>query len=267
MDAYWYEPVCYNRRVMTTAAFSQADFAVRCEWGAAGIAQLAPVSDVIVVVDVLSFSTSVDIAVSNGATVYPYRWQDASAAAYAASVGALVAGDRSAQVGFSLAPSSLRTIRAGTRLVLPSPNGATLSLTTGAVATIAGCLRNAAAVARVCERLGRRVSVIPAGERWPDGSLRPAIEDLIGAGAIIAQLAGMRSPEAEVARQAFLQAQPDLAWYLAQCGSGRELAVRGYADDLALAAALNQSTTVPLFRDGAYISYSDGDEQCRSACT
>jgi len=240
---------------MATAYFSQADFAVRCEWGAAGIEQLAPDSDVIVVVDVLSFSTSVDIAVSNGAFVYPYPWHEAAAEAYAASIGALVAGSRHAEAGYSLAPTSLCTIPGGTRLVLPSPNGATLSLATGAVPTIAGCLRNAAAVARVCERLGRRISVIPAGERWP-GGMRPAIEDLIGAGAIIAQLAGTRSPEAEIARQAFLSAQPDLAWYLAQCSSGCELAAHGYTDDLALAAALNQSTSVPLLRDGAYISYS-----------
>jgi 2-phosphosulfolactate phosphatase len=251
---------------MSIAWFSQADFAVRCEWGAAGIAQLAPESDVLVVVDVLSFSTSVDIAVSNGAIVYPYAWQDASAAAYAAAVGAVVAGSRHVEGGYSLAPTSLRTIPAGARLVLPSPNGATLSLATGAAPTIAGCLRNAAAVARVCERLGRRISIIPAGERWPDGGMRPAIEDLIGAGAIIAQLAGTRSPEAEVARQAFLCAQPDLAWYLAQCGSGRELAARGYAADLALAAAMDQSTTVPLLRDGAYSAYSHGDDSCRSAC-
>lgn len=251
---------------MIATWFSQTDFAVCCEWGAAGIAQLAPDSDVIVVVDVLSFSTSVDIAVSNGAIVYPYAWKDSSAAAYAASIGALVAGSRHAEAEYSLAPTSLRTIPAGTRLVLPSPNGSTLSLATGAVPTIAGCLRNAAAVARVCERLGRRISVIPAGERWLDGGMRPAIEDLIGAGAIIAQLAGTRSPEAEVARQAFLRAQPDLAWYLAQCGSGRELAARGHAGDLTLAAALNQSSCVPLLRDGAYSSYSDGDDSCRSAC-
>lgn len=37
-------------------------------------------------------------------------------------------------------------------------------------------------------KLGRTVAVIPAGERWADGSLRPAIEDLLGAGAFIREL-------------------------------------------------------------------------------
>jgi hypothetical protein len=35
--------------------FGQADFEVRCEWGEKGILQLAPISDVLVIVDVLSF--------------------------------------------------------------------------------------------------------------------------------------------------------------------------------------------------------------------
>jgi len=46
---------------------SQTEYELRCEWGWHGVAQLAPASDVVIVVDVLSFSTAVDIAVSNGA--------------------------------------------------------------------------------------------------------------------------------------------------------------------------------------------------------
>jgi 2-phosphosulfolactate phosphatase len=242
---------------MNASYFSQSQYTVRCEWGAHGIAALASESDVIIIVDALSFSTCVDVAVGNGALIYPYPWKDESAERFAASVQAILARSRwNDSGGYSLSPASLRAIPAGTRLVLPSPNGATLSRATGATPTIAGCLRNARAVAQAAQALGERVSVIAAGERWPDGSLRAAIEDWIGTGAIIAHLAGRRSPEAELACLAFQHAQSDLARFLNQCGSGRELIGRGYAEDVQLAAELNISDAVPLLADGVYRRYA-----------
>jgi 2-phosphosulfolactate phosphatase len=44
--------------------------------------------------------------------------------------------------------------------------------------------------------LGRTFAIIPAGETWNDGGLRPSIEDLLGAGAVISALRGRQSPEA-----------------------------------------------------------------------
>ena len=43
--------------------FDQAEYDLRCEWGMQGLLALAPDSDAVVIVDVLSFSTAVDIAV------------------------------------------------------------------------------------------------------------------------------------------------------------------------------------------------------------
>lgn len=63
--------------------YDQADYAVRCEWGLRGVEALAPASDVVVIVDVLSFSTCVEIATARGAVIFPYVWRDATAAAYA----------------------------------------------------------------------------------------------------------------------------------------------------------------------------------------
>ncbi len=51
--------------------FDQREFDVRCEWGEAGLRQLVANSDAIVIVDVLSFATCVDVVVGNGASVYP----------------------------------------------------------------------------------------------------------------------------------------------------------------------------------------------------
>lgn len=234
--------------------YDQSEFEIRCEWGAEGVTQLAPTSDAVVIVDVLSFSTAVEIAVGRGAVVYPYRWRDDTAAAYAETVGALLANP-SREGSYSLSPASLMTIPAGTRLVLPSPNGATLTLATGEVPTFAGCLRNARAVAEAARKIGRRISVIPAGERWKDGSLRPAIEDLVGAGAIVHYLGGRKSPEAAIAEAAFLSTRESLPSVLRECSSGKELIGKGFPEDVELAVELDASECVPALVQSAYVRW------------
>lgn len=231
--------------------FDQDAYVLRCEWGPAGVAALAPCSDVIVLVDVLSFSTCVDVALSRGARVYPYRWRDTSARDFAVSVGAVLAGPRSREE-ISLSPASLRQLSAGARVVLPSPNGATLSRLTGSLPTLTGCLRNAAAVARAAQAYGPRIGVVPAGEQWPDGSLRPSIEDWLGAGAILSHLAGSTSPEAELAREAFLRQQATLATVIESCASGRELIEQGWSEDVLLASELDSSMCAPVLIEHAY---------------
>jgi 2-phosphosulfolactate phosphatase len=162
--------------------------------------------------------------------------------------------------GYSLSPASLVDMPAGTRLVLPSPNGATLTLATGDAPTFAGCLRNARAVTEAARKAGRRVSVIPAGERWPGHTLRPAIEDFIGAGAIIHhlvnELGGEPSPEAEAAAAVYAHFRDELYSCLDACGSGKELVSRGFPDDVALAADLDGSECAPRLVDGAYVCWT-----------
>ncbi|MDJ0593102.1 MAG: 2-phosphosulfolactate phosphatase [Pleurocapsa sp. MO_226.B13] len=232
--------------------FNQNDFEIRCEWGKSGILQLAPFSDVIVIVDVLSFSTCIEIATSLGAIVYPYQWQDESAKAFADSKGAKLAKKRGSN-GYSLSPVSLTCITAGTRLVLPSPNGSSLSLATTSVPILAGCLRNCQAVAFAAMKYGRKIAVIPAGEQWEDNTLRPSFEDFIGAGAIISYLQGSLSPEAQLAMAAYQGVRKHLSHLVKQCGSGKELITRGFAQDVDLAAELNVSNCVPTLIDGAYV--------------
>jgi 2-phosphosulfolactate phosphatase len=91
-----------------TAWAAQSGASVRLEWGVAAIEHLAGDVDCVVVVDVMSFSTCVDVAVARGANVYPYAWRDASALAYARERGAEVAStDRRLADGGSLSPTSL----------------------------------------------------------------------------------------------------------------------------------------------------------------
>jgi 2-phosphosulfolactate phosphatase len=231
----------------------QSGFDVRCEWGRRGVLALRDECDVLVVVDAFSFSTSVDIAVSRGAVVFPYRWRDETTAAFAQSVGAILAG-KNVQ-GLALKPHTLEHIAAGTRLVLPSPNGSHLSVLTGATPTLAGCFRNAAAVAAHAASSGAVVGVIAAGEIWSDGLLRPSFEDQCAAGAVIAHLPGerSRSPDASAAAAVFESSRADLAGRLAECASGREKQSNGLLRDIELVAELCVSDAVPMLVDGAYV--------------
>lgn len=226
------------------------------EWGLAGVEAMKERVAVLAIVDVLSFSTAVDIAVSRGAVIFPFPSGDRAAALRAATdAGAQLGAPRQAGGGqVSLSPQTLATLVAGTRLMLPSPNGSRISMAGGDSLVMAGCLRNAKAVASHARHLARDgdIAVIPAGERWPDGSLRPAIEDLLGAGAILDALDLPLSPEALVAQQAYRSAGGELETLIRQSVSGRELTDEGYADDVALALEINCSAATPVLRDGAY---------------
>jgi 2-phosphosulfolactate phosphatase len=232
----------------------QAEFDVKFEWGLQGLQVLKPVTDVIIIVDVLSFSTCVDIATNNGAVIYPYSWKDDTAKEYADGIGAELAGfDRENNRCFNLSPASLVNIPRNTKLVLPSPNGSALSLATGKTLTLCGCLRNAKAVAKYAMRVCKTITVIAAGERWADNTLRPAVEDMIGAGAIISYLTGSRSPESNAALSAFLKIKDELSNVINACASGKELIERRFSVDVDLACEFNTSSNVPVLKEGAYI--------------
>ena len=200
----------------------------------------------VVIVDVLSFSTTVDVAVARGATVLPYPVRG-DADTFAADHDAVRAGRRG-DGGLSLSPQSMLLAGPGHRIVLPSPNGATLCVETaaGAATVLVGCLRNAASVAAACRNGDGPIGVVAAGERWPDGSLRPALEDQLGAGAILRGLdPAAMSPEAAATRT--VELSPEL---VRASVSGRELVAAGYEDDVGLAVELDVSHTVPRLTGG-----------------
>lgn len=232
---------------------AQGEYGIRFQWGPLVAPTLT--EGVCVVVDVLRFTTAVEAAVTRGVTVFPYRWRDATAAAFADSVHAVLADGRD-PAGPSLSPLSMGALASGTSLVLPSPNGSTCAVlaSEAGARVVAGCLRNAAAVGAWADKAGGPVTVIACGEKWPDGSLRPSVEDLLGAGAILAAMTGDPSPEARAAIAAFRDAAHSLPEVLSQCGSGRELSEKGWHADIGYAARFNVSTTVPLLTNGAFRS-------------
>lgn len=217
--------------------FSQEGYRLRLEWGPEGVDALKS-CDVLVIVDVLSFTTSVDLVVGNGGRVRPSEWRPES--------------------GKTLRPASL--VDATGLVELPSPNGSNLCALAARTGkhVLAACLRNAQAVARRAAELGETIGVVPGGERWGldilksgprvFGPLRPCVEDYLGAGAVVAALGGTASPEARLAAEAFRNT--DVPAAVRDCGSGRELIGNGHAADVDLAVQIGVSEAVPVLLDG-----------------
>lgn len=222
--------------------------------------------DALVVVDVLSFSTAAVTAIAQDGIVYPCANHE-EAEALAERVGAEMAVRREevpAKGRFSLSPRTFEAIEPGTRVVIASPNGATCARYGRDISyQFVGALVNAQAVGAAVGRAlaqtdSGSVTVLVCGERWDepseDGALRFALEDYLGAGAILSFIpaALSRSPEAQSAEAAFraAHAAADLTNTLLACGSGIELAAKGYEDDVRHAARLNVYDAVPMMTQG-----------------
>lgn len=213
---------------MPESPFDQHRYQVRHDWGVEGLRRLHP-ADVVVVVDVLRFSTTMTDAVARGESV---------------------ALDESAHA--------------------VSLNGAAVAAAAGATGAVVllGCLRNASAIAEAVlaeqKRRGERTSiaVIAAGELPTGraaGGLRFAVEDQLGAGAIIDALGGLgidhTSPESAAACEAFRGLRPAVRHLLTASGSGQELLDRGLRDEVLNAAAVDAASVVPVLRDGVFVAY------------
>ena len=193
----------------------------------------------------MSFSTAVDIALSQKAVVFPCRWKSEKAIAFAEKKDAILANPKRSTDQFSLSPSSLRNLPENSSIILPSPNGSTLSLVANNAVVLTACLRNASSVASYASNIGGKIAVVAAGEKWQDGSLRFAMEDYIGAGAIISHLRNSKSPEAQLAEHVYNCSVVHLTDKLMHSISGKELIHRGFEADVLLAAELDVSDIVP----------------------
>lgn len=238
---------------------AQTEHRVRLEWGIGGAAAVASPTSIVAVVDVLSFTTTLSVAAELGIEVFPYRFRDDSAAGFARRHDATLALSRArARAGeVSLSPASLRDAGRLRRLVLPSPNGSTIAHTAAGLgrAVVGVSLRNVASaaawiVARLRDDDAASLAVVAAGERWSDGTLRPAVEDLWGAGAFLdavrASGIGPLAPEAEAAVAAYRHVAHDMSAALRECVSGRELLTSGYGDDVTTAGEVDATRVVPV---------------------
>lgn len=203
--------------------FDQSPYQVRLDWGLAGLERLAP-ADVVVIVDVLHFSSRVADAVADGAAVD--------------------LADADAWSSDSVAPALA---------VTASASGATV---------LVGAIRNAGAVARAIQAIQEQrqartsVAFIAAGERDASHDVRITVEDQLGAGAIIAALTDLgidhTAPDAAVAAEGFRALRPALGHLLSASGSGRNASD---AESVAAAARLDAITAVPVFRERGFTAF------------
>ena len=239
---------------------AQDGFEVRFDWGPTAAVQLGSGPGTLVIVDVLSFTTAVSVAVERGVAVYPAATERTAVVRAREVCGelAVARSEVTADRPWSLSPAHLGAAPAPERLVLPSPNGSSIAAAVAGTA-VAACLRNATAVgswlAERCICREAPVTVIAAGERWPDGSLRPALEDLLGAGAVLVALAQqmslVESPEAAAAR-ALYESTSSPGDAVRRSASGAELVAAGFGADVEIAVESDASRVVPVRIDGAF---------------
>jgi 2-phosphosulfolactate phosphatase len=124
---------------------------------------------------------------------------------------------------------------------------------------VAGSLRNRTAVARwAVERQGDKgerftVAVVAAGAVRSDDSIRFALEDLLGAGAIVDALAEVGidycSPEAAAAAAAFTGLRNATGHLIGASASGRELTANGQRADVDFAIEIDASDSIDILRE------------------
>ncbi|WP_149084519.1 MULTISPECIES: 2-phosphosulfolactate phosphatase [Microbacterium] len=215
--------------------FDQSPYQVRLDWGVSGLARLAP-ADIVVVVDVLRFSSTVIDAVAEGMEV-------------------------------DLA-TALEWSRNGAAVAAAAPTGTTVLV--GGIRN-AGAVARAVQVEQERRRGRTSVALVPAGELDGAGELRVAVEDQLGAGAIAAALTDLgidhTAPDAAVAAEGFRSLRRALKHLIGASGSGRELQIGVPATDriqaaglvptsTAAAAVLDAVDAVPVLRDGRFTLFA-----------
>jgi 2-phosphosulfolactate phosphatase len=215
---------------------------------------------VVVVFDVLRATTTITAALAAGvAEVRVFESLDAATVAARAFGGgaAVLCGERQClrPPGFDLGNSPgafARGAHAGKTAFMCTTNGtrAIVAARTAKVLLI-GAIVNASAVARrvVDEGLGA-ATLLCAGT---DGE--PAMEDLMGAGAVIDEMnrestVAVENDAARVALRLFRASRDDLSGALADATGGRNVIAVGLAGDVEFAARLNSLAVVGRVLDG-----------------
>jgi len=162
-----------------------------------------------------------------------------------------------------LSADALAAAEAGAVLPLDGlPTAALAGRASGDAAhVLIGGIRNARAVADRILRLqterAARTSIAIIAVGYPDAeNLRFAVDDLLGAGAVVAALGDLgidhASPDAAVAGEGYRALRGAARHLLSASGTGRSLADAGRVEVVQAAAARDAASVVPSLLDGAF---------------
>jgi len=215
--------------------------------------------DLIIMVDVLRYSSSTVSALANGAkAVIPAGTMKEACRLRELHSDFLLVGERKGRKprGFDLGNSPLEFVREvveGRTLVMTTTSGtAALIRCRGAEHVLVGAFLNAGAVAEkaveIVGRSGVDVSFVLAGER---GLF--SLEDFLCAGAIASKFPAGGfdfSDKALAAVLSFEHVRDALGEYVMKSRHARHLVELGFEKDIEFSCKLDHSGVVPVFRDG-----------------
>jgi 2-phosphosulfolactate phosphatase len=202
----------------------EPEFDIHCCWGFKLDAEVIFSYDVCIIVDVLSFSTSLDLL--------------------------LHAKQNTENI---LASTNLIRKFSPKKLKITSPVGLPQQLKLHKKPVLVGCLRNARAVARIARQLGNTVLVIPMGDKLSEEEFKTCSEDFIAAGAIISYMKGVRSPESKAALDIYNTSKGDIEEMVKLSSSARHMTLKGFSTEVDQACQFNKSKHVPLLEKGTLI--------------
>jgi 2-phosphosulfolactate phosphatase len=199
-------------------------FDINCCWGFKLDAKVIFSYDVCIIVDVLSFSTSLDLLLHTKQNTENI-----------------------------LASTHLIRKFSSKKLKITSPVGLPQQLKLHKKPVLVGCMRNARAVARIARQLGNTVLVIPMGDKLSDDEFKTCSEDFIAAGAIISYMKGTRSPESNAAQDIYNSSKGDIEEMVKLSSSARQMILKGFSIEVDQACQFNKSKHVPLLEKGTLI--------------
>ena len=205
----------------------EPEFDIHCCWGFKLTDDIVLPYDVCIIVDVLSFSTSLDLLINAKENTQNMPGAD--------------------NFIHHLTPHALN---------IPSPVGLPLQLNLHQKPVLVGCLRNARAVARAALQLGNTVLVIPVGDKLSEEEFKTCSEDFIAAGAIMSYLKGSRSAESNAALDIYNSSKGNIEEVVKLSTSARQMVLNGFLSEVEHACQFNRSKNVPLLEEGALINFA-----------